>query len=165
MLKRLWRKNDAGKLFARGHLKTINSVSPALFRYFCNQTGRKPVHTTILKLANYITINLSEMANEFTDASFQTEVLGSEKVTVVDFWAEWCGPCKMMNPVLEELAVEYAGKAVIGKLNVDDNPEIPMNYNVRGIPTFLIFKNGELKDKIVGATTKQALKDRIDAIV
>ncbi len=105
------------------------------------------------------------MANEFTDASFQTDVLGSEKVTVVDFWAEWCGPCKMMNPVLEELAKEYDGKAVIGKLNVDDNPEVPMNYNVRGIPTFLFFKNGELKGKIVGATTKQALKDTIDSIM
>jgi thioredoxin 1 len=105
------------------------------------------------------------MANEFTDASFQTEVLGSDKVTVVDFWAEWCGPCKMMNPVLEELATEYDGKAIIGKLNVDDNPEIPMNYNVRGIPTFLFFKNGELKGKIVGATTKQALKDTIDSIM
>lgn len=103
------------------------------------------------------------MAYEFTDASFQEEVLGKEQVTVVDFWAEWCGPCKMMTPVIDELSTEYDGKAVIGKLNVDDNPEIPMNYNVRGIPTFLIFKNGELKEKIVGATTKQALKDKIDA--
>lgn len=105
------------------------------------------------------------MANEFTDASFQTEVLGSEQVTVVDFWAEWCGPCKMMTPVIDELSTEYAGKAVIGKLNVDDNPEVPMNYNVRGIPTFLFFKNGELKDKIVGATTKQAIKDKIEAFM
>lgn len=103
------------------------------------------------------------MAYEFTDATFQTEVIGNEQVTVVDLWAEWCGPCKMMTPVIEELSTEYAGKAVIGKLNVDDNPEVPMNYNVRGIPTFLIFKNGELKDKIVGATTKQALKDKIEA--
>jgi thioredoxin 1 len=103
------------------------------------------------------------MAYEFTDATFQAEVLGKEQVTVVDFWAEWCGPCKMMTPVIDELSTEYEGKAVIGKLNVDDNPEVPMNYNVRGIPTFLIFKNGELKEKIVGATTKQALKDKIDA--
>lgn len=105
------------------------------------------------------------MANEFTDASFETEVLGNKQVTVVDFWAEWCGPCKMMNPVLAELATEYEGKAVIGKLNVDDNPEVPMNYNIRGIPTFLFFKDGELKGKIVGATTKQALKDTIDSIM
>jgi thioredoxin 1 len=103
------------------------------------------------------------MAYEFTDASFTAEVLEKEQLTVVDLWAEWCGPCKIMTPVVEELAAEYAGKAVIGKLNVDDNPEVPTTYNVRGIPTFLIFKNGELRDKIVGATTKQALKEKIEA--
>lgn len=103
------------------------------------------------------------MATQFTDATFQTEVLGSEKVTVVDLWAEWCGPCKMMNPVIEELASEYDGRAVVGKLNVDDNPEVPTNYNVRGIPTFLIFKGGELREKLVGVQTKQSLKDKIDA--
>ncbi len=105
------------------------------------------------------------MAYEFTDATFQAEVLGKEQVTVVDLWAEWCGPCKMMTPIIDELSTEYEGKAVIGKLNVDDNPEVPTQYNVRGIPTFLIFKNGELKDKIVGATTKQALKDKIDSFM
>ena len=105
------------------------------------------------------------MAYEFSDATFETEVLGSNKVTLVDLWAEWCGPCKAMTPVVEELSAEYDGKAVIGKLNVDDNPEVPMQYNVRGIPTFLLFKNGELKDKVVGATTKQALKERIDALL
>lgn len=105
------------------------------------------------------------MAYEFSDSSFQAEVLDSDKVTLVDFWAEWCGPCKMMTPVVEELAKEYEGKAVIGKLNVDDNPEAPFNYNVRGIPTFLLFKNGQLVDKVIGATTKQALKDKIDAYI
>lgn len=105
------------------------------------------------------------MAYEFSDSTFQTEVLGSDKVTLIDFWAEWCGPCRVMSPVIEELAKEYEGKAVIGKLNVDDNPEVPFNYNVRGIPTFLLFKNGELVDKVVGATSKQALKDKIDAHV
>ena len=103
------------------------------------------------------------MEYQFTDANFQEKVLGSDKVTMVDLWAEWCGPCKAMNPILKELAVEYTDKAVIGKLNVDDNPEVPTNYNVRGIPTFLIFKKGELVEKIVGATSKQALKARIDA--
>ena len=103
------------------------------------------------------------MAYEFTDATFQAEVIDNEQVTVVDLWAEWCGPCKMMTPIIDELFTEYTGKARIGKLNVDDNPEIPMNYNVRGIPTFLIFKNGEWKDKIVGATTKKVLKDKIDS--
>ncbi len=105
------------------------------------------------------------MAYEFSDASFQTEVIGSDKVTLVDLWAEWCGPCKMMTPVIDELSTEYEGRAVIGKLNVDDNPNVPTQYNVRGIPTFLIFKNGELKDKVVGAQTKQVLKDKIEALL
>jgi thioredoxin 1 len=105
------------------------------------------------------------MAHEFTDANFQQEVLGSDKVTIIDLWAEWCGPCRMMTPIIEELATEFNGRAVVGKLNVDDNPEVPTNYNVRGIPTFLIFKNGELKDKIVGATTKQNLKEKIEILL
>ena len=105
------------------------------------------------------------MAHEFSDATFQKEVLESDKVTLIDLWAEWCGPCRMMTPVIEELAKEYDGKAVVGKLNVDDNPKTPTDYNVRGIPTFLIFKNGELKDKVVGAVTKQTLKDNLDAII
>ena len=105
------------------------------------------------------------MAHEFTDASFKTEVLDSDKVTVIDLWAEWCGPCRMMTPIIEELSTEYAGKAVVGKLNVDDNPEVPVNYNVRGIPTFLIFKGGELKEKVVGAQTKQFLKDKIESLL
>lgn len=105
------------------------------------------------------------MAYQFSDANFQSEVIESGKVTVVDLWAEWCGPCKMMNPVIEELSAEYEGRAVIGKLNVDDNPNVPTNYNVRGIPTFLLFKGGELKDKVVGAQTKQVLKARIEALL
>ncbi|MCC7465598.1 MAG: thioredoxin [Saprospiraceae bacterium] len=105
------------------------------------------------------------MAQEFTDATFKTEVLGSEKVTLIDLWAEWCGPCRMMTPVIEELSTEYAGRAVIGKLNVDENPEVPTNYNVRGIPTFLIFKGGELKEKVVGAQTKKFLQDKIEALL
>lgn len=103
------------------------------------------------------------MAYEFSDSNFKEEVLGSEKVTLIDLWAEWCGPCKLMTPVVEELSSEYEGRAVIGKLNVDDNPNVPTEYNIRGIPTFLLFKNGELKEKIVGAQTKQYLKDKIEA--
>ena len=103
------------------------------------------------------------MAYEFSDANFQTDVIGNDKLTVIDLWAEWCGPCKMMTPVVEELSTEYEGSAVIGKLNVDENPEVPTQFNVRGIPTFLIFKNGQLKEKIVGAQTKQYLKDKIEA--
>ena len=105
------------------------------------------------------------MAREFTDASFETEVLKSDKVTLIDLWAEWCGPCRQMTPVIDELYKEYEGRAVIGKLNVDDNPEVPTNYNVRGIPTFLVFKGGELKEKIVGVQSKQALQAKIDALL
>ncbi len=105
------------------------------------------------------------MAYEFSDASFQSKVLDNEKLTVVDLWAEWCGPCVAMSPIVEELATEYEGKAVIGKLNIDHNPETPTNYNVRGIPTFLLFKGGELKDRVVGMQSKQSLKAKIDALL
>ncbi|MCB9330781.1 MAG: thioredoxin [Lewinellaceae bacterium] len=101
------------------------------------------------------------MAFEFTDGNFQQEVLQTDKVTFIDLWAEWCGPCRLMGPVVEELADEFKDRAVVGKLNVDDNPETPMQYNVRGIPTFLLFKNGELKEKIVGAQSKKVLQDKI----
>lgn len=105
------------------------------------------------------------MAYEFNDGNFQTEVLDSQKVVLVDLWAEWCGPCKAMGPIVDQLAAEFEGKAVIGKLNVDDNPEVPTNYSVRGIPTFLIFKGGELQEKVVGMVSKEALRIKIDALL
>ena len=103
------------------------------------------------------------MAHEFSDTSFDTEVLQSDKVTVVDFWAEWCGPCKMMNPVLDELTKEYGDQVVIGKMNVDDNSEVPFRYGIRAIPTFLVFKGGELVDRLTGAQTKETMKTKINA--
>lgn len=103
------------------------------------------------------------MAHEFSDASFKTEVLEGKNVTLIDLWAPWCGPCKAMNPIVNALADTYAGRAVIGKLNVDDNPETPMLYNVRGIPTFLLFKNGELKAKLVGLQSHDELQKQIEA--
>lgn len=105
------------------------------------------------------------MAYEFTDANFKQEVLQSDKVTLIDLWAEWCGPCRAMTPIVDDLSAEYNGRAVIGKLNVDHNPEVPTDYNVRGIPTFLLFKNGELKEKIVGMQTKDALRAKIEALL
>lgn len=102
------------------------------------------------------------MAVEFSSSSFQNDVLSSDKPVLVDFWAEWCGPCKMIGPVVEELHNEYEGKAVIGKLNVDENPDIAMNYGVRNIPTLLIFKGGEVVDKIVGAVPKSTIASKID---
>ncbi len=103
------------------------------------------------------------MANTFTSANFQEMVLNSDKPVLVDFWAEWCGPCRMIAPIVEEMAKEYDGKAVIGKLNVDDNGDIAMTYGVRNIPTLLIFKGGQVVDKIVGAVPKPNIANKLEA--
>lgn len=104
------------------------------------------------------------MAFEFTDDNFVDTALAPDSgVAVVDFWAEWCGPCRMITPIIEELSTEYDGKAVIGKVNVDHNPEVSAKYGIRSIPTILILKNGELVDKQVGVTTKQALTKKIES--
>ncbi len=105
------------------------------------------------------------MAFQLTDQNFQTNVLDSEGVAMVDFWAEWCGPCRMVGPIVEELAGEYEGKALVGKVDVDANPEISMKYGIRSIPTILILKNGKIVDKQVGATSKAALKGKLDAVL
>jgi thioredoxin 1 len=104
------------------------------------------------------------MAHEITDGNFE-EILKSNKVVVVDFWAEWCGPCRMVAPIVEELAEQFKEQAFIGKLNVDDNPDSPEKFLIRNIPTILLFKDGELADKIVGALPKQALQTKIEALL
>lgn len=103
------------------------------------------------------------MALQISDASFEADVLNSDKLTLVDFWAEWCGPCKMMNPILDELTTEYDGKVVITKMNIDDNPDTPTNFSIRGIPTFVLFKEGKEVGRIIGAQTKGKMKEQIDA--
>ena len=106
------------------------------------------------------------MSLKLTDANFQSEVIHSELPVLVDFWAEWCGPCKMIGPVLEQVATELDGQAKVGKLNVDDSNELAAKYNVRSIPLLLFFKNGEVKDQIVGANvTKEMLKAKLLALV
>jgi len=103
------------------------------------------------------------MAIEFTDANFDELVLKSDKPVLVDFWAEWCGPCRMVGPVVEEMSKEYEGKAVIGKVNVDLNSNISATYGIRNIPTLLYFKNGQVVDKQVGVVPKATLAAKLDA--
>lgn len=103
------------------------------------------------------------MAVEITEANFEEVVMGSDKPVVIDFWAAWCGPCKMIGPVIDEMATEYDGKAVIGKVDVDNNPAISAKFGVRNIPTVLFIKNGEVVDKSVGAVPKGQLVDKLDA--
>ncbi|NNJ54830.1 MAG: thioredoxin [Bacteroidia bacterium] len=103
------------------------------------------------------------MALEFTDSNFEEEVLKSETPVLVDFWAEWCGPCRMIGPIVEELSTEYDGKIKIGKMNVDHNPGVPMKYGIRSIPTLLVFKGGEAVDKVVGAVPKTSLVSKLEA--
>ena len=102
------------------------------------------------------------MAFTFTDANFEAEAIENKGVKVVDFWAEWCGPCRMITPIIEDLAAEYGDQVQIGKLNVDENAEVSQRYAIRSIPTILIFKDGEVVDRHVGTTTKVALKAKID---
>lgn len=105
------------------------------------------------------------MALEITDQNFEELVLKSDKPVIVDFWAEWCGPCRMIGPIIEELATEYDGKAIIGKVNVDENPETSARFGVRSIPTVLYIKNGEVVDKSVGAVPKAQLDSKLVAIL
>lgn len=101
------------------------------------------------------------MEVKFTDENFDTEVLKAEGMVLVDFYADWCGPCKMMAPVIEQIAEEYKGKAKVGKLNVEENPDTAGKYQVMSIPTLLFFRNGELVDTVVGAVSKSEIERRL----
>ena len=100
---------------------------------------------------------------QLTDSNFKETVLDVKKVALVDFWAEWCGPCRMIGPMVEELSHQYQDTVVIGKLNVDDNPEVAMQYGIRSIPTILIFKDGQLVDKQIGVVPKSVLENKLKA--
>ena len=103
------------------------------------------------------------MALEITDENFQEVVLNSDKPVLVDFWATLCGPCRTVGPIVDELATELEGRAVVGKVNVDSNSDTPLTYEIRSIPTLLIFKNGEIVDKLVGAVPKSQLLEKLEA--
>ena len=106
---------------------------------------------------------MSELINNVSDATFETEVLGSSKLVLVDYWAEWCAPCRMIAPLLNESADQYAGRLNIAKINIDENPKVPSRYNVRSIPTLMLFKNGEPVATKVGALNRSQLAAFIEA--
>ena len=105
------------------------------------------------------------MAIEITDANFEELVVKADKPVMIDFWAVWCGPCRMITPIVTEMSDEYEGRAIIGKVDVDSNPQVAMKYGIRNIPTVLFVKNGEVADKQVGAAPKQAFTAKLDALL
>lgn len=105
---------------------------------------------------------MSEQIREVSDSSFETDVLKSDKPVLVDFWAEWCAPCRMLAPTVEAVAEKYAGSARVVKMNVDDNPSVPGRYGIKGIPTLILFKNGREEERVVGATSKEAISRMLD---
>jgi thioredoxin 1 len=105
---------------------------------------------------------MSDKVKQVTDANFQQEVLESKVPVVIDFWAPWCGPCKMVAPIVEQLAEEYAGKVVFAKMNTDENPDTPIKLGIRGIPTLILYVNGKEAERMVGFAPKPVLKSKID---
>tara|TARA_Y100001947_G_scaffold101497_1_gene86686 strand:- start:30 stop:356 length:327 start_codon:yes stop_codon:yes gene_type:complete len=108
---------------------------------------------------------MAENLIEFTDDNFDTEVLKSDLPVLVDFWAEWCGPCKMITPIIEEISSDYAGKMKVGKVNVDFNNQVAMQYGIRGIPALLVFKDGAVANQIVGAVPKNDITQILDEVI
>ena len=108
---------------------------------------------------------MAENVIEFTDNGFESDVIKAGTPVLVDFWAEWCGPCKMIGPIVEEIANEYAGRIKVGKMNVDLNPVVPPQYGIRSIPSLLIFKDGAVSDQIVGAVPKNNITEVLDRVL
>ena len=108
---------------------------------------------------------MGDFAKEITDSNFESDVLGSEKPVLVDFWAEWCGPCRMIAPSVEAVAEEYNGRADVYKMNVDENMNVPQRFGIRGIPTLIVFQGGEEKERIVGAVTREAISKALDKYI
>jgi thioredoxin 1 len=116
-------------------------------------------------LINKLFTNKKIMAVEITDANFAEVAMNSDKPVMIDFWAEWCGPCRMVTPIVEEMANDYDGRAVIGKVNVDENPDISAKFGIRNIPTIIFLKGGQVVDKSVGAVPKNVLTEKMEALM
>jgi thioredoxin 1 len=114
---------------------------------------------------NKLFSNNTNMALEITDSNFADLAMQSDKPVMIDFWAEWCGPCRMVTPIVEEMAHDYEGKAVIGKVNVDENPDISAKFGIRNIPTIIFLKGGQVVDKSVGAVPKNVLTEKMEALL
>jgi thioredoxin 1 len=136
-----------------------------LSKWHKNQLGPVIEQVEKTKKKVLIHINTNKMAVEITDANFNELVQNSDKPVLIDFWAEWCGPCRMVAPIVEEMAAEYEGKAVIGKVNVDENPDVSAKFGIRNIPTVLFIKGGQVVDKSVGAVPKNILTEKMNAIL
>ncbi len=108
---------------------------------------------------------MSDTVASVTSDNFEETVLRAQNLVMVDFWATWCGPCKIVSPVVEELAKEYEGRVLVAKVNTDENPDLASRYNIRGIPTLMFFKDGKVADQIVGAVPKAQLKSKIDSLL
>lgn len=108
---------------------------------------------------------MSANVKEATDGNFEADILGSDKPVLVDFWAEWCGPCRMIAPSVEQVAADYQGKANIYKMNVDENMNVPQRFGIRGIPTLILFKNGQEQERIVGAVSREAIAKVVEKYV
>jgi thioredoxin 1 len=124
-----------------------------------------PVFSQVFFLDVYQSINYINMSVEINDGNFEELVLKSDKPVVLDFWAEWCGPCRMIAPYVDQLSDEFDGKALVGKVDIEQNNDIATKYGIRNIPTVLYFKGGEVVDKQVGMTTKATLAEKLNAIL
>lgn len=115
--------------------------------------------------SNHKEIDMANFAKDVKDSEFETSVLGSDKPVLVDFWAEWCGPCRMIAPSVEAVAEQYGAKAGFYKMNVDENPDVPQRYGIRGIPTLILFKGGQEQERIVGAVSREAIANVVGKYV